>query len=294
MQTLVACLLLGLALGLSGPVDESIPEPFQRASATLGWSYFTAWTVSFYPQVFDNWKRQSVEGLSLDYLVFSMIGFCCYAAYTASLKFNPIVSTAYMTLHGGAQSDVQLPDVMFAGHAVAVTLLLLFQYAAYGTKDQGLSTTGKALTAAFFLGTAGVLFHITSTCETIDCEAWLSLLYYFGSVKVFMTLVKYAPQAVLNHNRRSTEGWHINNVLLDLAGGILSLAQILMDASARNDWSVVTGNPAKLGISGISIAFDVLFIAQHYLLYRRDLSVPVPVSEALEYQKVKVDNRYRS
>lgn len=75
-------------------------------------------------------------------------------------------------------------------------------------------------------------------------------------------------QALLNAERKSTEGWQINNVLLDLAGGLLSFTQIGLNAVARADMSVITGNPAKLGISAISIGFDILFILQHYVFYR--------------------------
>lgn len=75
-------------------------------------------------------------------------------------------------------------------------------------------------------------------------------------------------QALLNAKRKSTKGWQINNVLLDLAGGILSFTQIGLNAFARADASVITGNPAKIGISAISIGFDILFILQHYVFYR--------------------------
>jgi len=95
----------------------------------------------------------------------------------------------------------------------------------------------------------------------------LPLLYYLGCVKIAMTLIKYTPQALMNWKRRSTEGWEINNVLLDVSGGMLSFLQIGWDAAARHDLSVITGNPAKLGISTISIAFDALFMLQHYVLY---------------------------
>ena len=77
---------------------------------------------------------------------------------------------------------------------------------------------------------------------------------------------------MLNAERKSTEGWQINNVLLDLAGGLLSFAQIGVNAVARADLSVITGNPAKLGISAISIGFDIIFILQHYVLYRHSNS----------------------
>jgi cystinosin len=41
-----------------------------------------------------------------------------------------------------------------------------------------------------------------------------------------MTLVKYTPQVLHNHARRSTDGWNLTNVLLDLGGGVLSMAQV--------------------------------------------------------------------
>lgn len=72
----------------------------------------------------------------------------------------------------------------------------------------------------------------------------------------------------MNYKRQSTRGWSIGQILFDFAGGILSLAQLLLDASFQGDWSGVTGNLPKLGLSNISLMFDVIFIVQHYILYR--------------------------
>lgn len=58
-------------------------------------------------------------------------------------------------------------------------------------------------------------------------------------------------------------------MLLDFAGGWLSLAQLLIDSALENDWSGVTGNPVKFGLGNITIVFDVIFMLQHYVLYRR-------------------------
>lgn len=52
---------------------------------------------------------------------------------------------------------------------------------------------------------------------------------------------------------------------MDFAGGILSLMQLLIDSSLQADWSGLTGNPVKLGLSNISLFFDIIFILQHYV-----------------------------
>ena len=57
-------------------------------------------------------------------------------------------------------------------------------------------------------------------------------------------------------------------MLLDFAGGWLSLAQLCIDSALENDWSGVTGNPVKFGLGNITIVFDVIFMVQHYVLYR--------------------------
>ncbi|KAH9816740.1 hypothetical protein DFH28DRAFT_1106754 [Melampsora americana] len=48
---------------------------------------------------------------------------------------------------------------------------------------------------------------------------------------------KYSPQVWLNYKGRSTSGWSIMNILLDLLGGTLSLAQMWIDAITQNNWS---------------------------------------------------------
>lgn len=55
---------------------------------------------------------------------------------------------------------------------------------------------------------------------------------------------------------------------MDLLGGILSTAQLVIDSSLQSDWSGITGNPVKLGLANVSIIFDIVFMVQHYILYR--------------------------
>jgi cystinosin len=51
---------------------------------------------------------------------------------------------------------------------------------------------------------------------------------------------------------------------------MLSLAQLFLDAFVSQDFSGIVGNPAKLGLSLLAMGFDVLFMFQHYVLYRYD------------------------
>ena len=67
--------------------------------------------------------------------------------------------------------------------------------------------------------------------------AWIDVIYTIGYIKLIVTFVKYIPQAWFNFKRKSTLGWSIDQVLFDVTGGILSLLQLLIDASFQGDWS---------------------------------------------------------
>ena len=91
-------------------------------------------------------------------------------------------------------------------------------------------------------------------------------------MKLFVTVIKYIPQVWVNYKRKSTVGWSIYQILLDLIGGVLSILQLVIDSSLEEDWSGVTGNPVKFGLGNVSIFFDLIFIVQHYILYRDKVS----------------------
>lgn len=89
-------------------------------------------------------------------------------------------------------------------------------------------------------------------------------------------MVKYAPQAWLNFRRKSTKGLSITMFLLDITGAILSLLQLVIDSASGGDWSGVLGNPAKFALGNVTLFFDVLFLYQHYVLYRGAMDDEVP------------------
>lgn len=72
----------------------------------------------------------------------------------------------------------------------------------------------------------------------------------------------------MNYRRKSTQGWSIGNILLDFTGGMLSMLQMILNAYNYDDWNSLFGDPTKFGLGLFSVLFDILFMVQHYILYR--------------------------
>ncbi|XP_078235284.1 cystinosin isoform X2 [Pogona vitticeps] len=189
----------------------------------IGWIYFLAWSISFYPQVFENWKRKSVVGLSFDFLALNLTGFIAYSIFNVGLFWIRPVKR--------------------------------------GTQKVSATATGLLIIAWIFV-------FITLAVTVAGKMTWLQFLFYFSYLKLAVTLIKYFPQAYMNFSRKSTEGWSIGNVLLDFTGGAFSLIQMFLQSYNNDAWKLIFGDPTKFGLGVFSIFFDVVFIVQHYCLYR--------------------------
>lgn len=87
-------------------------------------------------------------------------------------------------------------------------------------------------------------------------------VYALSYCKVFITLIKYVPQVYLNYERKSTKGWNVWNVILDISGGIFSVLQLVGDCLALKDWTGLTNDLPKFFLGALSIFFDVGFLIQ--------------------------------
>jgi cystinosin len=81
------------------------------------------------------------------------------------------------------------------------------------------------------------------------------------------------PQVYSNYKRKSTLGWNIHNILLDFTGGTFSFGQNLVDTIRDSyvitpDGQSASLNIAKFALSIVSILFDIIFVIQHYCLYK--------------------------
>ena len=94
-------------------------------SAAIGWMYFAAWSVSFYPQLVLLVRRKSATGLSFDFLIYNVLGFTCYAAFTLTFFVNHAIRDEYATINNGQAPLMEVNDVVFALHALLLTIATL-------------------------------------------------------------------------------------------------------------------------------------------------------------------------
>ncbi|XP_075710506.1 cystinosin isoform X1 [Rhinoderma darwinii] len=230
----------------------------------IGWIYFLAWSVSFYPQVFENWKRKSVVGLSFDFLALNLTGFIAYSVFNVGLFWIPFVREQFLQVYPNGVIPVEANDVFFSLHAVLLTLVTIVQCCIYERGAQKVSKVAVGVLIIAWLFAFFVLF--VAVAGKVN---WLQFLFGFSYIKLAITLIKYFPQAYMNFRRKSTEGWSIGNVLLDFTGGSFSIIQMFLQSYNNDEWKLIFGDPTKFGLGLFSIIFDIVFITQHYCLYRK-------------------------
>ncbi|KAF4987024.1 hypothetical protein FDECE_15641 [Fusarium decemcellulare] len=246
-------------------------------SGVFGWVYFLAWSASFYPQALLNFRRRSTSGTTVDFPFINVLGFLAYFCSNVAFYYSPEIRAQYAARHHGLEPTVQFNDITFALHALVLSTITTSQYLFSSVWDFAPNSGNRP--SRFILGVAaGCITGVFLTYVIVAASPgndplydWVALdiVYAVGYVKLIVTLIKYTPQIVANYNNKSTEGWSISQILLDVTGGVLSVSQQAIDSYLQRDWSGITGNPVKFALGNISMIYDSIFIAQHYVIYRK-------------------------
>uniref|UniRef100_A0A7S3A1P0 Cystinosin n=1 Tax=Rhodosorus marinus TaxID=101924 RepID=A0A7S3A1P0_9RHOD len=226
-----------------------------------GWIYFFAWSLSFYPQCILNYRKKSVRGLSLDYVLLNVTGFFCYSLFTTLLHWSGRVRASYIARYG-IPPQVEFNDIIFAVHGLCLCVITFVQCLIYDAGNQKARPTVILLNLIIWMGL------VLLTILTIVGFDSTFLISFLGIGKVTCSFVKYLPQIVLNFRRKSTFGWSISFVLLDLLGGIFSIIQQTLRSIQISSIKPFTANVAKTGLAVETLIFDTIFIVQHCILYR--------------------------
>lgn len=116
-----------------------------------------------------------------------------------------------------------------------------------------------------YLGISLIVFVVLELILTelgaLEWTEYWNPVSALGYGKLVISFVKYSPAVYWNYKRQSTKGWSIFNIVLDLVGGSFSLAS--------GSISVQNGlNVTKLFLAILTVVYDLIFVFQHYVLYR--------------------------
>ncbi|KAF5298133.1 hypothetical protein FQA39_LY02557 [Lamprigera yunnana] len=248
-------------------VDIYKSETIDVVSQVVGWIYSITWALSYYPQIYENFKRKSVVGLSFDYLSLNIVGYVSFGIFINSVYFSSAIQKEYFEKNPRGLLPVKTNDVIYNLHGLFAVLVTILQCFVYEKGNQGISILARIILSLF-----GLYFVVLFILRSVDVLQWLDFLYYSSYLKLVITVLKYIPQAYMNYKRKSTKGWSIGVVILNLVGGICSIGQMMFDSFNYDDWMSIFGNPTKFGLGLFTTLFQVLFIFQHYVLYKNNLA----------------------
>lgn len=215
-----------------------------------------------YPTVLLNRRLQSVEGVSLDYVVLNGLGYLTYSISLVLLYFNEKVRNQFAIRHTLTTTGqlnyplVRFNDVAYGVHGVFIILVTLYQIYCCGyTRGYKQHVSRLTKLVMFALLSSGIGFSIyAQKLNSVGKGNYqlVDVAMLLGNVKILMSTAKYIPQILHNHRRRSTKGFSMRSVQLDMTGGTLALTQLFMDGYIKSDLQGIWNNPVKLALSAVS------------------------------------------
>jgi len=263
--------VVGTILGVLLPKDADLPHSWYRlVSSVIGYIYFVCWSVSFYPQIITNYERKSIEGLSTDAAVMAVVNYICYTCYNGFFFWDEGIRHQYKKRYGpDATITVQSNDVAFSIHALLLCLIMFGQVVHYGGLQQ-YPLSKVTIFTVLIIGFGSLIYCLCIIFNIQGNFNWIDFLYILATIKLVLTIMTYIPQVMLNYERKSTVGWNIWNVLFDFSGGTLSMVQLITDSVDLNNVKEgLLGNWAKLLLGVITLIFDMIYLLQHFVFYRR-------------------------
>ncbi|KAL4589981.1 hypothetical protein LXL04_002897 [Taraxacum kok-saghyz] len=213
------------------------------------------WFPTFYPAMLI--ETCSVIGLNFDFVVLNLTKHSSYLIYNASVFFSSAVQRQYHQKYGfNEMIPVAANNVAFSIHAVVLTAFTLFQIAIY---------------------------DYIAGCHDSDQVHTPSKLKFSEEFKRW-TKFEILSKAVMNFKRKSTVGFSIGNILLDLLGGLANYGQMVVQSIDQHSLVNFYGNIGKTLLSLVSIFFDILFILQHYVVYPAHKSVKPQSSDLVSQE----------
>ena len=153
----------------------------------VGWGYFLCWIVSFLPQIYENWRRKCVVGLSFDTLACYFLSYVMYTIYNVTVYFDPKLILA----NSHDDNPVKLTDVVYANVAFVCTISLVIQCLMYDRGSQKIHTSSVVVCICCLLALAAL-----TVLSCFGIGSWFLVLQFCGYVKLVVSFgtVSYLPR----------------------------------------------------------------------------------------------------
>ena len=153
------------------------------------------------------------------------------------MYFSPLARRQYQSRHDGHLPQVAIADLAFSTHAFFISLVTFSQVLWYARKNKTAAgrdrderdrliptpeernkldfETAATPSVPCQLAIAGIFvsFIVAAFLVWIGKAEWLDWLYVASAVKLFVSVIKFMPQVILNWRLRSVEGFAIGQIL---------------------------------------------------------------------------------
>ncbi|CCK72065.1 cystinosin-like protein ERS1 KNAG_0I02800 [Huiozyma naganishii CBS 8797] len=243
------------------------------ADRVLGAVYVAAWSVSMYTPVVTNYAVRSSNGVSPDFVALNTAGYFYLVCSYLLQMFGWVPASEDSASSKLVAPNVSLFDLLYCTHGELLNVVLWTQVR-FGKVLWGFQHDhSRRMKPVYYrIFALSVLVFVQLTAKfTYDCVqfGWdnhrtLRYCNRLFLLKICMSLIKYVPQVRHNHERRSVKGFSIPGVMLDIAGGVCSLLQLLLQLAGDGafTWSLVKVNFGKIALSMVTLMFCLIFILQ--------------------------------
>ncbi|GMM36601.1 cystinosin-like protein [Saccharomycopsis crataegensis] len=294
-------------------------------SNVFGITYVCLWSSAFYPTLLMNYKLKSSDAISLDSLLLNVIGYFSYFITIYLQLFDTNVIADYEKVYK-TKPILSMIDFGYALHCLLCITVTFFQVVYYRVlklksyhdpstrahnpgdanrfsitgdlkyivivlRKINISTKYSIIILLIFLGTCLYRAFITESLPLLFLTKILTM------VKLFINCIKFVPQLLLNYKNKSVKGYPFLAIYLDLAGGMMSFCQIILDnymillqwKSERpinrmgieidhslhfSFFDFVKKNFAKCGLVLVGFFFDFCFLSQKRMYEKNNDLLP--------------------
>ncbi|KAF5306128.1 hypothetical protein FQR65_LT07404 [Abscondita terminalis] len=187
------------------------------------WAYSFLLGLAYYPQIYINYRRKSVIGLSFDFILLSAIEYAIFFLFYIGLNYLSQRKESNFFTQPNHLTQYKPNGVVYSVHGVAMFGIILAQCFFYDKTKRNILSYSK-------IAIALTIIFVTFLLAWGDFELHQILKWLYATLVVLISVSKFIPQIVLNYKHKSTKGLSKSLIYMKTVAGFLILIQLFMDS----------------------------------------------------------------